>query len=477
MIYQKRRKSTKKIRNKQKKSEFCPYMRPFITHILLAVCLIGLLSCNKEETSSQTSDIAKLKAFWFADMANMPGLAEATFKIDERLDTGLVTNQITKVDSMRYGTSLKRVVPKFSFEASPGSVTMELAGETVNLSGSDTLDFTKTPIYLTIQSSDMTVTKTYEIKTTVHTMDPDLYKWQTLTPTAYLAEDEDQQVVIANDTYYWFSNNGFSTRLYVSNDAMSWSEKMLSGLPKGCHVKGIMQSGDKLYYADSTHLYTSDDVLNWTAQDYSSQKMRMVTMLMSFNDTAWLVVADSVSTYHLGKIVKDSVRMTDMVLDKDFPVSGFSTVTFESFSGRKRALIIGGYTRDGQCTNSRWSIEYAVTIKGLYRLMNYSMGQTDFTTLTGASIIWYKDRLLLFGGVNADMEFLGRDILYSKDEGYTWSPMDTKKCAMPDSYTARQKQTVLVYNNNIYVFGGQDLGKTYTEVYCGRLNSINWPTE
>lgn len=450
-------------------------MKAFIAHILLALSVIGLVSCNKESNTSQTSSIAKLKSFYFAPITNMPGLAEATFKIDERLDTGLVTNQITTADSMRYGTSLKRVVPKFAFEASPGKVTMELAGEQMNLSGSDTLDFTKTPIYLTIQSSDMTTIKTYEIKTTVHTVDPDLYKWQTLTPTAYIAEDEEQQVVIANDIYYWFSNNGFSTRLYASADAKSWSEKTLSGLPKGCHVKGIIKHGDTFYYADSTHLYISDDVMNWQVKDYSNKKMRMVTMLMSFNDTAWLVVTDSVSTYHLGKIVKDSVHMTDMVLDNDFPVSGFSTVTFESFSGRKRALILGGYTSQGECTNSRWSIEYAVTIKGLYRLMNYSIGQKDFTTLTGASVIWYKDRLLLFGGVNKDMAFRGRDILYSKDEGYTWSPMDSEKCDLPESYTARQKQTVFVHDNNIYVFGGQDLNKTYTDVYCGRLNSITWP--
>ena len=143
---------------------------------LLVLSAFELFSCDKERTSNQTSDVAQLTSFYFADIEDMPGLAEAKFKIDERLDTGLVTNQISQYDSMRYGTSLKKVVPKFTFAASPGSATMHLGDTTIELSGTDTLDFTKTPIYLTIVSSDLSNTKVYEIKTTVHTVDPDLYE-------------------------------------------------------------------------------------------------------------------------------------------------------------------------------------------------------------------------------------------------------------------------------------------------------------
>ena len=79
-------------------------------------------------------------------------------------------------------------------------------------------------------------------------------------------------------------------------------------------------------------------------------------------------MTDEEQTYRLAQVVEDTIRVTDIKLDKDFPVSGFSTVAFESSSARKRALIIGGYALSGQCTNSRWSMEYAPTIKGLYRL-------------------------------------------------------------------------------------------------------------
>ena len=48
------------------------------------------------------------------------------------------------------------------------------------LTGYDTLDFTKQPIYLTIRSQDGINTKVYQIVPTVHQMDPDLYDWNRL---------------------------------------------------------------------------------------------------------------------------------------------------------------------------------------------------------------------------------------------------------------------------------------------------------
>jgi hypothetical protein len=80
----------------------------------------------------------------------------------------------------------------------------------------------------------------------------------------------------------------------------------------------------------------------------------------------------------------------------------------------------------------------------------------------------------MFGGVDKEMVFRGNDILISEDEGFTWTKADTAKCKLPATYTPRQKQTVTVKDNNIYVIGGQDLGRTYGDVYKGRLNSIDW---
>ena len=437
-----------------------------IGHIWLMVVLVGLCSCNSSSSNTvTTSNIAKLKNFYFAAVDSLPGLAEATFKIEERLDTGLVTNQINETDSIRFGTPINKVVPRFTCEATPGSVVIRTADTVITLSGSDTIDFTATPVYMTITSSDLTTKKTYEIVVTVHQVDPDLYQWQTLTTEAYKPADEDQQALQFGDKFWLYSNNGFETALWSSADGVKWESKTLSGLPANCRVKGIVTDEKKLYYADGETLYTSEDAETWTETDYSDKAFELQTMLMAFNDTMWLVVEDTTAALYLAQIVADTVRVTDTRLADEFPISGFATVAFNNISGRKRAMIIGGFARNGACVNSRWNIEYSSTGKQPYRILNYSIEQPEFTTLTGVSVISYNDQLLMFGGVDKEMVFLGNDVLVSDDEGFTWTKADTTKCRLPETYTPRQKQSVTVKDNTIYVIGGQDLNTTFGDVY------------
>ena len=80
----------------------------------------------------------------------------------------------------------------------------------------------------------------------------------------------------------------------------------------------------------------------------------------------------------------------------------------------------------------------------------------------------------MFGGVDDKQTYQGRDILYSVDEGLNWKRVDTTKNRLPEVYQARQKQTAIVRDNYIYLFGGQDAAKTYSDVYMGHLNSIDW---
>jgi len=450
-------------------------MKINLGHICLLSTLIVLCSCERSSTSTvTTSNIAKLKTFSFAAVDSMPGLAEATFKIEERLDTGLVTNQIDITDSLRYGTRIDKVVPRFTCETTPGSVVIHTSDTVFTMSGKDTIDFTQTPVYMTITSSDLTKKKTYEIVVTVHQVDPDLYIWQTLTKDAYKPLDEDQQVLQLNDKFWLFSNNGFETMLRSSNDGIKWEEQPLTGLSNSCRVKGIVGDDKRLYYVDEQTLYISEDAITWQDYDYSAKDYSLQTMLMAYNDTMWLIVEDTAKTLFLAQILGDTIHKTDLVLDKDFPVSGFATVTYTNVSRRNRAMIVGGFSRSGACMNSRWSIEYSPTTQNPYRILNYSIEQPEFSTLTGVSVISYNKQLMMFGGVDKEMVFRGNDILISEDEGFTWTKADTAKCKLPATYTPRQKQTVTVKDNNIYVIGGQDLGRTYGDVYKGRLNSIDW---
>ena len=444
-------------------------MRKFFD-IIIVISLVFLTSCEGSSSTIQPSSVAKLSTFSFAKVDSMPGLAAAVFTVEERLDTGLVWNK----DSILFGTRLDSVVPRFTFAATPGAAWLTFPDTLVRLTGYDTLDFTQRPIYLTIRSQDNSTLKTYEIRATVHQVDPDLYEWTTLTDAIYPADDSEQRVVELNGDFVMLVYNGYELRAYRSHDGASWTNlRALNGLPAGTKVRQIISDGTMLYYGQGNTVYTSADVQNWTANNVSEE---VVTMLLYWNACVWALVGEE-DNYELATFADGALTRSGLKPNGEFPISDFAAVSFLSASDRKRALIIGGFAENGRSLNTRWSLEYvqyAEHAVGEYRMEEFSIDRPTFHSLTGISVIDYNDQLLLFGGVDDKMTYLGRDILYSVNEGLTWLPADTTKNRLPDTYQARQKQNAIVRDNYIYLFGGQDGSTTYSDVYRGHLNSIDW---
>ena len=428
-----------------------------------------MTSCERSGTTTTLSSVAKLNSFAFASVDSMPGLAAAVFTIDERLDTGLVWNK----DSILYGTKLDRVVPRFTFAATPGFAALRFPDTIVSLTGYDTLDFTQKPIYLTIRSADRSTTKVYEIHPTVHQVDPDLFTWTRLTEAVYPEDDSEQKVVELNGRFIMLTSNGFDLNAYASADGVSWSGLGdPSGLPAGTRVRQIISDGHTLYYGQEDKIYTSPDGITWNANTVSEN---VVTMVMYWNELVWVLTGED-EDYKLSIWEDGELRPSLLEPSGEFPVSDFAAVSFKSPSGRQRAMIIGGYAENGRALNTRWNLEYSTHPHpdGTYRLEEFSVDRPAFNSLTGVTVVEYNDELLMFGGVDNSMQYFGRDIYKSEDEGMTWTKADTTKNSLPEVYQARQKQTAIVRGEYIYLFGGQDASKTYSDVYRGRLNSINW---
>lgn len=435
---------------------------------MLPLLIVG---CKKSSSSSTLSSVAQLSTFAFASNDSFPGLAAATFKIEERLDTGYVYNP----DSILFGTPLDSVVPVFTFAATPGSAILSTADTTIVLTGKDTVNFNRTPIYLTVKSSDGTTTKVYEINATVHQVDPDLFTWECLTEQAFTPDNSAMQVLLLRDRFICLKDNGFRISLYNSADGVTWSEEQTpTGLPASCRVRGIISDDEQLYYADTTGLYTSADGLQWTHETYSDFTLR--TMLLSWNGAVWALAYNADGKPVLAKTEDGVMRLTPLYITSPFPVSDFATVVFESAAYRARAMIIGGFAEDGTSLNTRWNLEYSVsdTTNGGYRLLDYAIDRPQFAGMTGMSVVWYNHSLYMFGGVDTTMQYRGRDIFVSTDEGMSWAAADTSKCALPDTYTPRQRLSAIVYDDNIYLFGGETQDASYSDVYRGRLNSIDW---
>ena len=447
-------------------------MKRFL-YISLVFFAIITTACTGSGTSSSTVNrsLAQLSGFYFLKNDSFPGLSSAVFSIEERNDTGLVWNK----DSILYGTSLKRVSPRFTFASTPYAAYLTMQDSVYVLTGYDTLDFTKTPIYLTIRSADKTNTKIYKMNVTVHQADPDLYTWAQLTDEVYIRDDSEQRVVELNNKFIMLCSNGFSLAAYSSADGAAWTNLgSISGLPKGFKVRQVISNGVQLFYGQDSIIYTSSDAVNWTEHKVNHP---IHTMLLWWNGEAWALVSNSKGDYELAYSDDGtSLTLSGLQPGDDFPISDFGTVTFRSSSYRERAMIIGGFAENGRALNSRWNLEYSKHIpdNNGYRMQDFSIDHSSFNSLTGISVINYNNQLMLFGGVDGNVTYLGRDILVSKDEGLTWTKADTAKNQLPEAYQARQKISAIVRDNNIYIFGGEDSEITYSDVYKGRLNSIDW---
>ena len=436
----------------------------------LLVCI--MVGCNNSTTTTTKSSVAQLSAVSLAANDSFPGMEKAVFKIEERLDTGLVYNP----DSIMYGTPLDSVVPKFTFATTPGAAVLAVGDTTIVLTGSDTVNLNIRPIYLSVTSQDASNTKVYEIVATVHQVDPDLFVWTQLTPAVYPADNSEQNVLTLGDKMVLIKNNGFRTSVFTSADGATWSsEQVPTGLPSATRVRSIISDNSMLYYADDSLLYTSTDALTWQQTSYAGSGFALKTMLMAWNETVWALAEDSEGLV-LANMQGGVLQPTTLRPRSPFPVSDFAAVAFESASNRARAMILGGFAEDGTALNTRWNLEYATTIaeNDGYRMQDFSIDRPHFTRLTGASVVWYNHQLYMFGGVDAEMQYQGRDILISTDEGVNWTRADTAKCQLPETYTARQGQSVVVRDNNIYVIGGESQTETFSDVYRGKLNSIDW---
>ena len=449
-------------------------MRRISPILFLLVCL--LVGC-KSSTTDTTSPYAEITAFTFvSDTANL-GLTDATYKVEQRSDTGYIYNK----DSLAYGTILDSVIPSITYKATPASVTFVLPDTTVVATGSDTLNFSKGPIYIYVKSSDLTAEKWYQVALTVHQVDPDLYTWTLVNPQIF-TRTCDMKVFWLNNQLVLFTNDGLSTEVYTSTDGVAWQRSAaVTGLPPACRVRDILQWDSTLYYANEDYLYTTNNITTWTSEDYSNKTYSLVNMLVAYDNTVWCILRDRTTDQLIlgykqqdeGIIPTDSIYgLQGNILPADFPVSDFAALSFGASSERPRATIIGGRTDNGTALNTRWNLEFEASAG--YRMKDFSIEQPDFKSLTGISVIQYDDHLVMFGGIDNDSEWR-TSMLFSDDEGMNWYTPDTAHNKLPDTYGQRQKQTVAIDDkNNIYLIGGQSFTQTFSDVYRGYLMSINW---
>ncbi len=426
------------------------------------LCALFMLnSClDKEYTTVETSDNATVLSLTFDENDSIPHLDEAEFIIDN--DNNLIYNK----DSLPYQTRIDSVFPSFTFVSTAGAALI-VDGDTVYLTGNDTVDFTVQPVKLINYASDGIHFKEYDIYVNVHQVEPELFVWTQLCEAVYQHEGSSQKALQKDGAFYVLVSSGLKNNLYVSEDASQWQAHAVEGLPQNMDFRQALVFNGKFYVASEGKLYASDDASVWNETSHSDYEF--VNLLYVFNDELWAVVRNVQTGAITFAGSRDAqIWMEGVALPEKFPISDYAAFTFESRTGKAKAMVMGGITAEGVVCNTRWCTEDG----SLW--VDYSVEQPEFGSLSGAAVVYYADRLLMFGGVDANNQLFEGPILESYDEGLHWAAPDTTLNKLPETFAVRTNQSAFVYGTSIYLFGGRTRTQVFSDMWKGKLNKMDF---
>ena len=414
---------------------------------------------------------ATIRSFSLAAQDSFPGLGAAVFEVDGRSDTGLIAP--LDGDSLLYGTPLNRVIPRVTFTSRPSAAIYYVGDTSFIYTGYDTIDLTRQPVYLRVYAANRKDEKYYRIEAYAHSIDPYLYHIDTL-QSQLASPARTMQAYYRNGQFAVFLTDGYTVSMIQSPDGINRSDEQdVKGLPQNVAVRQIVVDSVSydFYYMEGTSLYRSTDGIIWTesAVSFPVTPFRIEATLFSFANRVWFVASSDQETYLANYDTKTGQAVIQQYISSDFPVSDFATVVFRSVSGFRTALIQGGFDRNGQMSAHCWSLEE--TNSG-FRLLNLSTSRYTQPAIAGATIVNYADRLIRFGGLLKDGSLDG--IYESRSEGLVFTAADTTHLPVPKGFTPRYRQAAVVKGDFIYLFGGQDHSRYYSDVYRIRLNSIGW---
>jgi len=451
--------------------------------------LLSLMACEPKESTGTLSAVAQITAFSFTANDNYPGLGEAVFVVEQYGDTGLI--RMRENDSIRYGTSLDSVVPSISYYTTPSSVTFYLGDSAVALTGYDTLNLNKKPILIRVVAQNTDYEKWYKLNFEVHTMDGDLFKWDTVSTSINGAcTHGTQKALMRRNRFYYYQNDGFGVKLFTSDDTGEhWiPQTELSGLPSNCDVRQIIEGDLNFFYGKGHDFYYSADGIKW---DLLTTELNIVAlyMCMKVNNILdpgdsirlWMAAQDNVglrfytaSSKNLTPQVATGLGLSGDTLPISFPIEEYTTIPFQSSSLHEHALIAGGYDRNHKMTAARWNLEYNY-ISNTYHMTNLGKDNSTLAPFAGSSASYYGEYIYLFGGIREDRSFLN-NTFSSVDEGTHWVEVsDSVNSKRPKDLKGRYHTNTFVHDLNLYIIGGEDNSTTYSDVYRGRMNSIAWP--
>ncbi len=461
----------------------------YLHKILILTLTISILSACWGDEEKDYSDDPRFVSLTFAQNDSIPNLETAVFTLeyDANLDDSIIVN----VDSLPYKTRIDSVMPTFSFKSTSGAYlvirdTLDTGYDTILVTGKDTVDFTRVKSITNYAALRTAEPRTYPIKVNVHQVEPELYLWN-----RSLSEDNKlvgnvQKTVYHNNQFLYFVSSGFTHQVYTSDNTTLWSAPNTPiNLPAYINFRDICAFDDKLLIAhEDGKIYESSNGINWSSKDPAVAGYTIENLLFVLENKLWAIFKKDIdNSYYFAESSDGNAWIITEKIPARFPLSDFAAISFASRTNKPKALALGGFSADGELLNSVWSVQK--NVDNVYKWVNLTQNNASFKAISGASIITYDDKLLLFGGVDIEGEVIAGGFRESIDEGLNWRQIDTALTVVRDTaqsivYQARAYQSVVhdADNHFIYLFGGRvqdENGITiFSDIWRGKLNRMWW---
>lgn len=297
--------------------------RTFISIIILAVALVSVVSCLKEEETEKTPQAA-ITSF-------VVGYYNVRYQdIDQQGNDSItyyrgggvlfpmtidqVNNRIYNIDSLDYGSDVHAVTTAVGGVGTVYYYYLDNPFSLYYWSGYDSIDFTPDRgVVFRVVSSDETFIRDYRVKLNVRTVFPDSLLWSQADSTGFTALKEPCAVVL-NDSVYNFGLDETDVLRVISKSIAEgkWTAPTaLAGIPSVGWSRNVVVSGGKIYAQSGNSIYESLNGRDWTVV---KSGIKSLVRTDGENGVIWAIDTD-------GNIIKSTGWTKESKVPEGFPDS------------------------------------------------------------------------------------------------------------------------------------------------------------
>lgn len=423
--------------------------------IATLACASLMGSCNSSDYDPGETSPTGVAVYTFslsADTKVMENLDSVFFSID------LASAKIFNADSLPYGASIKRLVPKITMlePVSVAELIVPKAGggdTTYNYATNpdDSIDFSNGPVALRVVSANGFVERRYSIKVNVHKLVSDSLVWDqaaTRPLPSNLRTPDAQKTTSCGGFIYTLTNKGSEYSLaYATNPFIDDWQTVNANIPKGAHTSSFT-AAEKLYVlvGSSNKLYSSSD----KGETWSDTGISADYIYGTCNGKIAAAKKDN-GTWKAIDIYTGTLK----ALPAGAPVAETSNainITAPLATG-EQLLVIGGTDAEGKSVKDVWGFDgenWTVISTYSADFICKEMTLVPFLKLETTSGLYVNqyNALLAFGGINDDGT-INKTVYASLDMGMSW-----KKAAdmmqIPDAVPARYGAQAFVYSGELH---------------------------